>query len=195
MAGRVAAQNALFEEQYQADLVRAPERATAYGDYRYNDRLHDASLEAARSGHAADAAFLSRLKAIATTGMGEQDALSHALMERLLEQRMTAFELKDYEMPVNQMDGPHVTLADLPLAAPLDSVKHYEDYVARLHQIPRVFAQTTEVMRAGMRDHLMPVKFLLEKVPGQCDGVVKADPFLGPTKTYPAGFRRRTRGG
>ena len=188
VAERVKAQDALFEEQYQADLVRSPERATAYGDYRYNDRLHDASLAAIQKGHAADEAFLARVKAIPTTGMGEQDALSHALMERLLEQRNASYALKDYEMPVNQMDGPHVNLADLPLAVPLDSVRHYEDYVARLHQIPRVFEQTTEVMRVGMRDHLMPVKFLLEKVPGQCEGVVKADPFFLPTKKYPTGI-------
>ena len=32
----------------------------------------------------------------------------------------------------------------------------------------------------------MPVKFLLEKVPAQCQGVITADPFLGPTKKYPA---------
>ena len=69
-------------------------------------------------------------------------------------------------MPVNQMDGPHVRLADLPLAVPFDSVKQYEDYIARLHQIPRVFTQTEEVLRAGMKDELMPVRFLLEKVPG-----------------------------
>jgi len=34
---RIAAQNALFEEQYQTDLRNFPERATAFGDYRYND--------------------------------------------------------------------------------------------------------------------------------------------------------------
>ena len=32
----------------------------------------------------------------------------------------------------------------------------------------------------------MPVRFLLEKVPAQCDGVVKADPFLRPMQKYPA---------
>ncbi len=32
----------------------------------------------------------------------------------------------------------------------------------------------------------MPVRFLLEKVPGQCLGVIAADPFLLPTKKYPA---------
>ena len=74
-------------------------------------------------------------------------------------------------MPVNQMDGPHVHLADLPLAVPFDTLKQYEDYIARLHQIPRVFTQTEEVLSAGKNDGLMPVRFLLEKIPGQCLGV------------------------
>jgi uncharacterized protein (DUF885 family) len=88
-------------------------------------------------------------------------------------------------MPINQQSGIHTSLADLPLEVPLDSVKHYEDYVSRLHQIPRALDQVTEVLRAGMRDKLMPVRFLAEKIPGQCEGVIKADPFLRPTKKYP----------
>ena len=39
VADRLAAQNALFEEQYESDLRNFPERATAFGDYRYNNRL------------------------------------------------------------------------------------------------------------------------------------------------------------
>ena len=89
-------------------------------------------------------------------------------------------------MPVDQMNGIHTGLADLPLGMPFDSVKHYEDYIARLHQIPRVLTQTTEVLRTGLKDNLMPVRFLLEKVPGQCNGIVEADPFLIPTKKFPA---------
>jgi uncharacterized protein (DUF885 family) len=89
-------------------------------------------------------------------------------------------------MPINQENGVHTGLADLPLAVPLDSVKHYEDYIARLHQIPRVLSETTEVLRAGMKDNLMPVRFLLEKLPVQCQGIIDADPFLIPTKKYPA---------
>jgi uncharacterized protein (DUF885 family) len=84
------------------------------------------------------------------------------------------------------MDGPHLRLADLPLAVPFDSVKQYEDYIARLHQIPRVFTQTEQVLRAGVQDHLVPVRFLIEKVPAQCQGVIAADPFLLPTKKFPS---------
>jgi uncharacterized protein (DUF885 family) len=185
---RVAAQNSLFEEYYQSELKAHPERATAFGDYRYNDRLEEVSLAAIKSQHDADQGFLGRLEAIPTKGFSEQDILSHQVLHNTLRQRIDNYGFKEYEMPVNQMDGPHLRLADLPLAVPFDTVKQYEDYIARLHQIPRVFTQTEEVLRAGLKDHLMPVRFLLEKIPAQCQGVIAADPFLLPTKKFPAGI-------
>jgi len=186
VAERLSAQNALFDEQYEADLRNFPERATAFGDYRYNDRLAEYSLDAIQKRHEADQAFLSRLQAIPTAGFSDQDQLSHDLLVRVLTQRITDYSLKEYEMPINQQSGIHTNLADLPLAVPLDSVKHYEDYISRLHQIPRALSQTTEVLRAGMKDRLMPVRFLAEKIPAQCEGIIAADPFLQPTKKYPA---------
>jgi uncharacterized protein (DUF885 family) len=186
VADRLAAQNALFEEQYETDLRNFPERATAFGDYRYNDKLADRSLDAITQYYKTDRAFLTRLEAIPSTGFSDQDQLSHDLLIRVLQQRIADFDLKEYEMPINQQNGIHTSLADLPLSVPLDSVKHYEDYIARLHQIPRVLSQTTEVLRAGMKDKLMPVRFLLEKLPVQCQGIIEADPFLLPTKKYPA---------
>jgi uncharacterized protein (DUF885 family) len=185
LASRISAQNALFEEQYQADLKTHPERATAIGDYRYNDQLDDFSPGAYQRQNAADQGFLSRLNAISTAGFGEQDRLSHEVMQRFLAQRLENFKFKEYEMPVNHMEGPQTRLADMPLAVPLDSVKHYEDYIARLQQIPRVLSQSEEILRAGMKDKLMPVRFLLEKVPAQCDGIIAANPFLLPTKRFP----------
>lgn len=186
VADRMTAQNNLFEEQYESDLRNFPERATAFGDYRYNDKLADYSLDAIAKRHKTDVAFLTRLQTIPTAGFSDQDQLSHDLLVRILQQRIADFDLKEYEMPINQQNGVHTSLADLPLAVPFDSVKQYEDYIARLHQIPRVLRQTTEVLRAGMKDKLMPVRFLLEKLPVQCEGIIDADPFLLPTKKYPA---------
>src|SRR3954464_1400609 len=163
VAERVAAQNALFDEQYESDLRAFPERATAFGDYRYNDKLADRSLAAIVGRNQTDEQFLARLKTIPTTGFSDQDQLSHDLLIRVLEQRLADFELKEYEMPINQQNGIHTNLADLPLSVPFDSVKHYQDYIARLHQIPLVLNQTVEVLRDGMKDQLMPVRFIAEK--------------------------------
>jgi len=105
-----------------------------------------------------------------------------------LEREDINYSLKNYEMPVNQQNGIHTRLADLPLAVPFDSVQHYEDYISRLHQIPRVLEETAEVMRQGLKDGLMPPKIVLVKLPDQCDGIIAANPFLRPTKKFPAEF-------
>jgi uncharacterized protein (DUF885 family) len=183
---RLAAQNKLFDEQFESDMRYSPERATAYGDYRYNDKLAERSLASLAERNATNHDFLERLQAISTQGFSDEGQLSHDLLIRVLQQRIADYDLKEFEMPVDQMNGVHTSLADLPLSVPFDSVKHYEDYIARLHQIPRALSQTSEVMRAGMKDKLMPVRFLLEKIPVQCQGIIDADPFLLPTKKYPA---------
>jgi uncharacterized protein (DUF885 family) len=188
VSNRLAAQNALFDEQYESDLLNFPERATSFGDYRYNDKLTDHSLGAIARRDKIDRTFLGRIQAIPTTGFSDTDQLSHDLLVRVLQQRIDDFDLKEFEMPINQQSGIHTGLADLPLSVPLDTVKHYEDYIARLHQIPRALRQTTEVLRAGIQDKLTPVRFLLEQIPVQCQGIIGADPFLVPTKKFPRGI-------
>jgi uncharacterized protein (DUF885 family) len=188
VADRVAKQNALFEEFYQTGLKNSPERATSYGDYRYNAQLDQYSLAEIAREHAEADEFLKRLQAIPTDGMSEKDVLSHRIMERQIQRDDVNYSLKNYEMPVNQQNGVHTRLADLPMRVPLDSVKHYEDYISRLHQIPRALDQTTEVMRQGEKDGLMPPKLVVEKLPGQCDGIIAANPFLIPTTKFPKEF-------
>lgn len=188
VADRISQQNALFEEFFQLGLRRNPTSATSLGDFRYNAQLSDVSLEAVERDHAEDDSFLARLKAISSEGMPESDQISHELLVRQLERSDVSYALKNYEMPINQQNGIHTGLADLPLSVPFDSVQHYEDYIARLRQIPRVLQQTTAVLRQGIADGLMPPKIIVDKLPAQCDGIVAADPFLLPLKKFPASF-------
>ena len=191
VASRIAAQNALFHDAWQAALKMNPLQATAVGDYRYNDQLGDYSPAAPAARHQRDIADLARIKAIDSSGFPEQDLISHELFQRQLEQRLEDYDLREFEMPLSASGGGggiHVSVADLPLSMPFDSVKHYEDYIARLHQIPRAFRQTEEMLKAGVNDHLVPVRFLAEKVPAQAEGVVAANPFVLPLKKFPQSF-------
>jgi uncharacterized protein (DUF885 family) len=188
VAERVTKQNALFDEFYETGLKNSPERATSFGDYRYNALLSQFSLAEIARQHAEADDFLKRLKGIPTDGMTDTDLLSHRLLERQLEREDVNYDLKNFEMPVNQQNGVHTRLADLPLSVPFDSVQHYQDYISRLHQVPRVFDQVAEVLKQGMKDGLMPPKLVLEKLPGQCDGIIEANPFVLPTKKFPATF-------
>jgi uncharacterized protein (DUF885 family) len=191
VATRLAAQNALFDESWQATLKTNPTLATAVGDYRYNDQLGDSSLAASASRHEREIAELARIKAIDPSGFPESDLISHDLFLRQLQQRVEDYDLKEFEMPLSSSGGGggiHASLADLPRSMPFDSVKHYEDYIARLHQIPKAFLETEDVLRAGVKDHLVPVRFIAEKIPGQAEGVIRANPFFLPLKKFPASF-------
>ncbi len=185
VAIRLAAQNALFKEQYEDDLRSSPESESARGDYRDNAILDDYSSAASAKQNAVDRGYRAKLAAISTEGFPEQDRLSHDLLLHVLDNRIADYTLKNYEMPISQMQGIHLSLADLPNSVPLDSVKHYEDYIARLHQMPRAFEQTTEVLRQGEKDGLMPVRILLEQIPVQCEGTITENLFLAPTKKFP----------
>lgn len=187
-ASRLAAQNSLFTEYWETNLKLNPTLATQVGDYRYNDKLGDYSLAAIAKRHEVDQSFLARINAVATDGFSEEDRTSHDLLVRRLQENADDWDLKNYEMPVGSMGGIHTSLADLPNSVPLDSVKHYDDYIARLHQIPTALLQTEDVLRQGVKDHLVIVKFLAEKIPTSVNGIITADPFLTPLRKMPASF-------
>jgi uncharacterized protein (DUF885 family) len=171
---RVKALNALLAEQWEYQLKESPEFATILGDYRYNDRFSDLSIAHALQQKKDAQAFITRFEAIDTTGFDEQDQLNQQLMVRQLKEGIRTVDLKLIEMPVDQFNGIHLLLAQFVSALPFDSTKHYEDYVARLNQVPRVIDQLIEVLKQGEKDKLMPPRFLLEKVVTQCQAI--ADP-------------------
>jgi uncharacterized protein (DUF885 family) len=179
----------LFDEQWEYELRVNPEFATSLGDRRYNDRLNDHSLEFYKSDLEKKRQFLARIEAIDPAGFDPQDALSRTLMIRSLREEMDGARFKSWEMPVNQMGGPHLHLPELVSLTPFDNSSDYENYISRLHQIPRVFDQVMGNMRQGMKDGLMPPKYLLEKVTAEAEELAgktgEASPFAGPVKHFP----------
>ncbi len=141
----------MFDEEWQYELRTSPEMATAYGDKRYNDRLSDYSAAAQQADMEQRKKFLAQFEAIEPTGLPEQDALSLKLMVRNLRQDLEEAPFKPWELPISQFGGPHTYIIDLVTLTPFESVQDYENYISRLHQIPRVFEQITANMRQGMR--------------------------------------------
>lgn len=181
-------QNAL-DSEWQYQLKTYPEFSTYVGDTRYNDRLSDYSPAAfARElTHAQQA--LATFESIDDSGLIDENRLNKALMVRNLREQIDAASFKDWEMPVNQMNGVHLDYAALPSQMPFNTIKDYENYLSRLHQIPRVFDEVTEDMRLGLRDRLMPPRYLLERVAVEAQDIasksVDQSPFAIPLSKFP----------
>jgi len=180
----------LLADEWEYELRESPELGTIIGDYRYNDRWSDVSLAHAARQKQDVQKWLTRFEAIDPTGFPEQEKLSQSLMVRNLKERLEAIDLKLYEMPVEQFFGLHLFLAQFVALAPFDSAKHYEDYLARLHQVPRVVDEIIELLRQGMKDKLLPPRYLLEKTAAQCRSIAEpageANVFGQPAANFPA---------
>ena len=189
LEARRKALNDLLAEQWEYSLKTSPEFASILGDKRYNDQLSDVSLKFVLADLEMTRKFLARFEAIDTTGFPEQEALNKVLMVRDLRQQLDFVRFKEWEMPVNQMGGPHLEMPQLVALFAFTNVKDYEDYISRLRKFPKVIDDTMDHMRQGMADRLMPPRFLLEKVAGQVDNIVTADldksPFAQPVQKFP----------
>jgi uncharacterized protein (DUF885 family) len=181
---------AALAEEWEHELRESPEFATIIGDYRYNDRWSDLSLSHVEQEKRDLAAWLSRFEAIAPAGFTEQEELDRRLIIRKLEERLEEIAFRDFEMPVDQLEGIHLQWAQFVSFIPFASVEHYEAYRARLTALPGVVEQVIEVMRQGQEDGLMPPRYLLEKAAAQCRSLAEpageANVFGRPVAGIPA---------
>jgi uncharacterized protein (DUF885 family) len=192
----------LLREQWEYTLRTQPEFASILGDKRYNDQAGDYSEAAIRKDAEENRRFLRRFEAIGTTGFSEQETLDKVLMLHMLRENIENFELKEWEMPVTQISGIHLFAAQFPSLLTFTSAKDYDDYVKRMRAFPKQMDDTIAAMRKGMKDRLMPPKFLLEKVATQAAGIAAEEPqntpFAQPLASMPASLpeaeRTRIRG-
>ncbi len=179
----------LISQDWEYQMRTEPERATAIGDNRFNDKLSEYSPAAFAQRMSHDRALLAELQKISPEQLSREEQLNRTLMLRTVQTRIEAQALNQWEMPVNQMNGPHLEYASMAEEMPFESVRDYDNYLARLRQLPRVFAQLKEAMRLGMHDHLMPPRYLLEKVAEEAGAVADkpADEslFTTPLKHFP----------
>jgi len=191
--GNRRALNQIFKDYWEDNLVHNPEFASSIGDKRFNDRISDYSVQAFNDGLARGQAFMMRLATIDPTGLTDQEKISLDLLLRKLTEEQEAAEFKEWEMPVNQLGGIYTNFADLPAQLSFTSIKDYDDWIARLHQIPKAFDQVTANMSLGMEDHRVPPKYLLEKALEQVKDLANQkpedSPLSQPLKNFPASIK------
>ncbi|MGA3069456.1 MAG: DUF885 domain-containing protein [Terracidiphilus sp.] len=185
--------NAVFQDYWEDNLKHSPEFASTLGDKRYNDQISDYSVKAFNDGLAREESFLMRLAAIDPAGLTAQETISRELLLRTFAEDQEAAEFKEWEMPVSQMSGIHTIYPRLVAQLSFTTVKDYDDWIARLHAIPKAFDQVTANMSIGMDDGRVPPKYLLEKALEQVKGLAgqkpEESPFALPLKSFPAGIK------
>ena len=182
--------NAVFADYWEDTLKHSPEFASTIGDKRYNDQISDYSVKAVNDGLEREENFLMRLAAIDPAGLTDQEKISRELLLRHFAEDAEAADFKEWEMPVNQMGGVHTTYPQLVAQLSFTTLKDYDDWIARLHAIPKAFDQVAANMSIGMDDHRVPPKYLLAKALEQVKSLASQkpedSPLALPLKSFPA---------
>lgn len=179
----------LFSQIWEEHLKNSPEFASSIGDRRYNDQLTDYSAQAVNTRLAHGREYIQQLSEIDTTGLSDQEQLSAELMLRSLIDEQEAAKFKEWQMPVNQFYGVHTDLPQLINRVPFDTVKDYDDYIARLKKVPVVFSQIMTNMDLGADEGRTQPQYLMEKVLVQTETLAskkpEESPFAIPLQRFP----------
>jgi uncharacterized protein (DUF885 family) len=182
--------NAVFNDYWEEVLKHDPEFASMLGDKRYNDQISDYSVKAENDKLTREEALTMRLAAIDPAGFTEQEKISRELLLRQFTEDQEGAEFKEWEMPVNQMDGIQTTYMRLVPELSFKTVKDYDDWITRLHAVPTAFEQVTDNMSLGIDDHRVPPKYLLKMVLDQVNELAhqkpEDSPLALPLKSFPA---------
>ncbi len=179
---------ALFDGEWERALRENPTFASYLGDKRYNALWNDVSLEAINRRHRHQTETLARLKQINRRELSVKDRLNYDLFQKDLEESIEAFKYKSFLLPIKH-DGGIQTLDHLAEFLPFQTVKDYEDWIARLNAFPVYMEQTLALLREGQKQKLFWARIVMERVPPQIDkqitATVEANSFYAPFKTFP----------
>ncbi len=179
----------LFAREWEYDLQQNPTWASQLGDRRWDDRWSDLSMAAIEERHKHDLAVVAELTKINRSQLSPADQINYDLFKRDYETGIEEYKFRWFLVPLNQRGGIQ-TQNELADSLRFETVKHYEDWIARLNAFPTYMDQTIALMRAGMAARLLLPQVIMQRVPAQIDKqiVEKADDslFYKPFKQFPA---------
>jgi len=191
----------LFSDYYEFQLREDPGLATFVGRAEFNDRWDDPSPEHRRQALASLQEFLRRLHRIPESGLAARDRLSYELLDRQLKEKIEDSRTVSTFFSVNHMVGEQLDIFSTTAVAPANTVKDYENEVARLRALPKWVDQTISAANLAIAQERVQPKLVAEREVDQLNVEMESDPLKSPllaafTKfpdSIPANERERLR--
>ncbi|MGD9980421.1 MAG: DUF885 family protein [Hyphomonadaceae bacterium] len=156
--GPAAAQTAsgdlarLFADERAFVYREDPLSATNAGIRDYDDRLPSVTPEAQARQARENQVFLTRLQAIDRARLTHQEQVSYDLFAFMVGERVRFARYNDWRLPLNSDSGFYSEILLLDNLHAPRTVRDYENYIARLNDVPRYFDEQIANMRQGVRE-------------------------------------------
>jgi uncharacterized protein (DUF885 family) len=179
----------------------APEVATVVGFPGFDDRWTDdspAGIER-RTRHLEEST--AGLEAQDPTKLSPSERTNHRLYARLLALARVGVDFGDdpipfhfgwphsLRMPLNQMDGIHLSAGQLLPIQPKERVADVEAILGRLRRLPAALDQNRVLLESGLKLGFAPARVAIRGLPDQVQGLAPSDPdasaLLEPFRSLP----------
>lgn len=169
----------LFATEWDYDMQQHPEEASTQGDRRWNDRWTDESLAAHAQRHQHYQEILAGLAKIDRSTLSPADQINYDLFQKRYAERVEGYKFHWFLLPLNQRQGIQ-TSDDLADALRFETLKDYEDWLARMRAFPALMDQTIALMRQGIQERMVHPKVIMQRIPAQIDKQLVSDPKQSP---------------
>jgi uncharacterized protein (DUF885 family) len=183
---------AYLDADWMLWMEEYPELATGVGYPGQNRKWSDDSPAgiAAREKHLLES--LAKLKKINRAALPASEQLNYDLYLDLLQTAEQGLQFGDDPMPfrnvipannwlrINQREGIQQGAPETLASAPHVTAADYEDILARLEALPKLFDQESALLRDGMKKGYTPPRIALRDVPQQIADLAPADPLKSP---------------
>jgi len=154
----------LFEDEWDQRLRDEPLSATFSGVHDYDHKLACVTEECYLQQKANDQGFLARLEGIDRDQLQSDDQLNYDLFGFEMRSRINQANFRTWRIPFLADFGFYSSVMSLPTSMPFKTVENYENYIARLNDVPRYMGEQIENMRNGLADGFTQPKVILGRI-------------------------------
>lgn len=172
----------LYDEYWDYELQQNPFQATTSGDYRFNERVPDASESAQRTRLRKLGEFASKLDA-------PGKSLNADILRFILEHELALGQFAPWRIPFLSDAGFHMDVGYVVSSTRFENLDDYRDYLARLEALPGYLEQNRVNMQLGLEAGFTQPREIMDNIlvsfDAQVTGSAETHPLYAPFRNLP----------
>ncbi|CAG5114863.1 unnamed protein product [Candidula unifasciata] len=164
----------LEREYFMWRLDDRPEFGSSVGYHKNSDRLEQFDLKLMTSRMEKAQSYLELLQEIDVTKLSKADKIDYTIIEDMLKTYVEGYEWRHWNnlSPLNWLEGNTRNPFYFVDSTPFDNRGDFENYIARLHEMPRLFEQYKTFMNEAIRLGRTVHKAAIDRVPNQINQIL-----------------------
>ena len=154
----------LIAQHWDYSLKESPMSATSEGITTYNHLLNRVSKTDNDRRLRQEKKLLGQLVKIDPTLLSASNRVNHQLFKWVIESSIEGYQLNLSRIPLNTFYSFFLGVLGMSNGLPMNTTKDYNDYIARLKEIPRYFNENITNMRDGIHSNFTLPKIVVEGI-------------------------------